>query len=76
MLNALTALFTVALGQVILQWYMAFICFVRTTDTRLDTLYSSLGSTTTPVENFLGVIMESIAQFVADGLLVSAAFNI
>jgi len=66
----LTALFVSTLGQVIIEWIFAFMCFAGTTATRLDIFYQSLGIGSTPIEEILSTVLQGVGQMLANYLLV------
>ena len=65
----LTALFFTALGQMIVNWYYTYICFVGEAKTRIDTFTLTFAGNS--VINIVTVLMMGIGQILADTLLVS-----
>jgi len=65
----LAVLFFTALGQIIVQWYYVYICFVGETKIRMDTFILTVNGNS--MVNTVSASIFGIGQILADALLVS-----
>ena len=70
----LTALFFTALGQMIVQWYYVYICFVGETKIRMDTFIISVDGN--PIASVVSLLMSGIGQILTDALLVTIELSL
>jgi len=69
--SVLAALFVITTGQLILEWYYTYNCFLGNNRNRLDVAYQSLGLGATAAEQVTGLLFQGMGQSLAEMLLVN-----